>query len=86
MGTVSSDGYYVTTLSGTPTIMERPLLPVTVAGMTISGVPTGATLSIDGEPYLVNDGEVELTFSLPGSYLVVIDVWPYMPWRRVYEN
>jgi hypothetical protein len=68
--------YYL--IEGQPT--ERPASPVTIDGRTLSNVPPGSTLWIDGEQYEA-EGDVELEFPLPGSYSLRVECWPYKDWE-----
>lgn len=73
------DGNSYVDLSGPePMIAERQEMPAALNGMTITGIPLGAILTIEGTEYTVNDGEAELTFGLPGTYLVKLSLWPYL--------
>lgn len=58
-------------------ITQRPANPSTISGMKISNVPNPSTVTIDGvNPTTVTDGEVDLAFTLPGTYKVVVSSWP----------
>jgi hypothetical protein len=50
------------------------------ARATITGLPDPCTLSIDGEPIAVTGGRLELTADMPGTYSIVFDEFPFMPW------
>ena len=60
-------------------VTERPASPVTRSGLTLSDVPEGSTLYINGEGYAV-EGEVELDFPLPGTYQLRVECFPYLDW------
>lgn len=62
-----------------PTPTERPPSPVTRTGFNLHGVPAGATLIIDGKSYPA-EGEVELAFTLPGTYPLRVECFPYLDW------
>ena len=68
--------YYI--LNGQPT--ERPASPVTLSDLTLLGVPTGSTLTINGVSYPA-EGDVELEFPLPGTYRLRVECWPYKDWE-----
>ena len=68
--------YYVH--DGEPT--ERPASPVTIDGRTLSNVPAGSALWIDGEQYEA-EGEVELDFVMPRTYKLRVVCFPYMDWE-----
>jgi hypothetical protein len=84
MGAFSSQDYYV--VEGEA--VERPASPVTLSDLTLQGVPAGSTLTIasaslstsNGERYDA-EGEIELEFSLPGSYSLRVECWPYKDWE-----
>ncbi|MEY2680633.1 MAG: hypothetical protein RL661_864 [Pseudomonadota bacterium] len=65
-------------LNGQPT--ERPASPVTIDGRTLSDVPPGSTLWIDGESYEA-EGDVELDFAMPGTYKLRVVCFPYLDWE-----
>lgn len=47
------------------------------------GLPDPVTVLIDEEPHLVVGGELEFSANIKGMYEIVIDQWPFMPWRMV---
>ena len=58
-------------------ITPRPANPSMLSGMKISNVPNPSTVTIDGEnPTTVTDGEVDLSFTQPGTYRIVVSSWP----------
>lgn len=58
-------------------VVPRPANPSTLSGMKISNVPNPSTVTIDGEnPTTVTDGEVDLSFTQPGTYKIVVSSWP----------
>lgn len=77
------DGNAYVDLTGEPTVTARPDMPATIDGLTISGIPAGAVLTIEGVDYTVDDGEAELSFTLPGTYQVKLSLWPYLD--KVFE-
>lgn len=63
-------------------LTERPVMPVTVTGQTLTGAPEGATISINGKAAGVADGtDIELTFDLPGDYRVKAELFPYLDYE-----
>jgi hypothetical protein len=60
-------------------VVPRPSNPATISGLTISNIPTGCVLTIEGTAYIVNDGTAELSFNAPGTYSVGASLWPYLP-------
>lgn len=81
-GVIASDAYYVLNQRITP----RPTAPIEVKEHTLYGVPKGALINIEDETYLADGGPVELSFELPGSYLIRISHWPYLDWETTLEN
>lgn len=60
-------------------ITRRPTNPSTIAGMTISNVPNPSNVTIGaGTPQTVVDGVVNLSFTQPGTYTVVVSSWPML--------
>jgi hypothetical protein len=58
-------------------ITPRPANPTTISGMQLSSIPNPSTVTIAGEsPTTVTDGEVELSFTQPGTYDVQVSSWP----------
>jgi hypothetical protein len=58
-------------------ITPRPANPSTLSGVTISNVPNPSSVIIaGGSPTQVTDGEVDLSFTQPGTYAVVVSSWP----------
>lgn len=53
--------------------------------VTITGIPSGATLSVSGpvtvSPQQVDDGAAELAFDVPGDYTVRVECFPWLPWE-----
>lgn len=58
-------------------VTARPEMGATIDGLTISSIPVGAVLTIEGVDYTVDDGEAELTFSAAGTYTVMLKHWPH---------
>jgi hypothetical protein len=62
-------------LDGVVTI--RPAMGATIDGLTLSDIPIGAVLTIEGVEYTITDGEAELSFSAAGTYTVTLSHWPH---------
>lgn len=63
-------------------IVERPAMPAGLSGMTISGVPAGAVLTIDSQPVGMADGTpIDLSFDLPGDYRFTAELFPYITYE-----
>ncbi|WP_145279037.1 MULTISPECIES: hypothetical protein [Pseudomonas] len=67
-------------------IVPRPKMALQLVGMTLKGVPAKAVLNIEGVEYTADGSDIELGFSLPGEYEVVIDLWPYQSEVLSVEN
>lgn len=64
------------------TVTDRPTMQASLsAGQTISGVPAGATVSINGQEYEADGTDIELTFDRPGDYQIKAVLWPYLDWE-----
>lgn len=48
----------------------------------VSGVPEGLSVLIDGTSYTSDGAPLELSFSVPGTYLISVNQWPWMPWKQ----
>lgn len=60
-------------------VTERPASPITRSDLTLSDVPAGSTLYINGTAYPA-EGEVTLDFPLPGTYSLRVECFPYLDW------
>lgn len=71
-------------------IVDRPTMPITINKLnvvedeeiTISSIPVGAKVDIDGEENVINDGELILTFDTIGTYKIKFRCFPYLDWER----
>jgi hypothetical protein len=70
---VEDAGFYV--LDGQ--LCERPAFDLAVQGHVISGMPAGATLTIEGQDYEADGEPIEFEPSIPGSYTISIRLFPY---------
>lgn len=68
---------YVDLSGPDPVVTARPEMGATIDGLTISDIPVGAVLTIEGVDYTVSDGEAELSFSAAGTYTVTLKHWPH---------
>jgi hypothetical protein len=60
-------------------ITPRPANPTTLTGMKLLNVPNPSTVTIDGvNPQQVTDGEVDLSFTQPGTYTITVSSWPML--------
>lgn len=46
---------------------------------TMTDLPRPCAVTINGQTYTVEDGQLELTFSTPGTYRVSVVQWPCVP-------
>ena len=67
-------------------VLDRPLNPATLSGLTLSNVPVPATLQIGNQFYECDEPTVELEFNLPGTYVVKLFSWPYLDKEFTVEN
>jgi hypothetical protein len=67
-------------------ILPRPAGAAVLEGDQLSGVPSGASVLIEGVVYQANGETITLSFSLPGTYKITIKAWPAMDQEVVYEN
>lgn len=58
------------------TVVTRPTNPASLSGMTISNVPSGSTIEIEGVRYPVEGSTVNLSFTYPGTYEVKLLSFP----------
>ena len=85
-----TEGFLPTTLSDrellhgsyvlNDTVLPRPALPVTQAGNTLT-VPVGTEYFVLGPVFLdgvAEDGVLEFEFAEPGTYTVVLRLFPYL--------
>lgn len=79
---ITTDKYYV----DNEELKERPEGTARLEGLTLKGVLAGSNVSIEGVDYTADGTDIELEFSLPGSYTVVVELWPYKKQEFVVEN
>lgn len=69
-------------------ITKRPIMnvpssvslkPDGIDTVTVTGLPAGVTVVVDGQTYLIEDGVLEITCDTPSNYAINLSVWPYMP-------
>jgi hypothetical protein len=76
---IEAESYIYTQYVLDGAVVDRPASPVTLSDLTLQGVPTGSTLTINGDSYEA-EGDVELEFPLPGTYSLRVECWPYKDW------
>lgn len=50
--------------------------------ITITGIPMGTSVTVMGEPVVVNDGTLEITLPYSGSYWAFFQNFPYQDWEQ----
>ena len=56
-------------------VVERPAMPLSISGATITGIPAGSVLTLGEQAFEVDDGEADITGY---SGTVKITCWPYL--------
>lgn len=60
-------------------IAPRPANPAILNGTVLTGLPNPSTVTINGTPYTVTDGELDMTFPNAGTYAInVSSPFPYL--------
>jgi hypothetical protein len=59
-------------------IVPRPVMPIAISAHSLTGIPAGALVTVGITPYVVDDGELEISFTHPGIYQVRISLFPYL--------
>lgn len=59
-------------------VIERPVFDVSLNGQTLIGVPTDAIVTIEGVEYIADGTDIELSFSLPGTYNIKLSLFPFV--------
>lgn len=67
-------------------VVDRPVFEATLDGNILKGVPSGATVTIDGTDYTADGTDIELSFTLKASHTITVTKWPHMPAEFVYED
>lgn len=72
---------------GQAAMVPRPDMPVALDGLTLSDVPVGATISVDGGAMVfeATAATVEFEAQDAGSYAVRLEKWPYRDFVAVVE-
>ena len=67
-------------------VTQRPKMGAAILGDVLSGVPEGATITIEGSNYTADGSDVILEVSLPGVYEITVTKWPYLDEELTYET
>ncbi len=71
-------------------VIDRPINPVTVlinqSAVTLQNLPVPSEVTLEDDIYKVEDGELEIVFSYPGTYRIYIKSFPYLDKEIVIEN
>lgn len=59
-------------------VVPRPVMPLVITGNHIEGIPVNSELWLENIVYTVDDGEVDIDFTYPGTYPVRITKFPYL--------
>ena len=74
-GKFRGDQYYVLDGKATPLQTMTP----TVTGLVVTGLPPATTARVEGEVYLIDDGELDFASNLPGPYVIALSAPTYLP-------
>lgn len=58
-------------------VVARPIFDIMVEGSVISGVPFGATVTIEGQDYEADGDDIEFEPSIPGTYAICVSLFPF---------
>jgi hypothetical protein len=58
-------------------LCKKEINPTAINNHTLSDLPIPSTVRIGSEEFLVEDGELEMTFDLPGTYTINVDSFPF---------
>jgi hypothetical protein len=67
-------------------IEARPPCPAEISQRVLSSLPVPCTIKVRDVEYSCTDGTAELEFDQPGSYLVIVQAWPYLDKEFTIEN
>lgn len=75
--------------------LKRPVFPATLSKTLIdaddvdeavlSGVPAGCEITIDGQTYTIDDGEIRISSPMAAIYHLSAAQWPYLDWEASVE-
>ncbi|EKT4480246.1 hypothetical protein QEM02_000295 [Pseudomonas putida] len=58
-------------------LLARPASGVALVGNVLTGVPSGAVVTIEDQEYIADGSDIELEFSQPGAHAIKVSAWPY---------
>lgn len=67
-------------------VLDRPLNPTTLSGLTLNNVPVPAEVWIDRVRYDTNEPVVEIAFQYPGKHKIRVVSFPYLDAEFDIEN
>ncbi|AKP92249.1 hypothetical protein [Achromobacter ruhlandii] len=67
-------------------LTPRPQSPATLSGLTLTELPVPCFIRIGDSGYPCTERVAELEFAQPGSYLVIVEAWPYLNKEFTVEN
>lgn len=79
---VSPDTHYVLNNK----VVDRPVMPASISKHLLVGLPANAQIRIEDAVYLADGSPIELEFTLPGTYRILVSAWPYRDWEVFYET
>ncbi|RQS39781.1 hypothetical protein DIE01_16350 [Burkholderia sp. Bp8990] len=75
LGTGLPEAYWVSNGA----LTARPANPAVLNGTILTGLPNPSTVTINGTPYTVTDGELDMTFPNAGTYAITVSSpFPYL--------
>jgi hypothetical protein len=75
---VSPEAYY----APGGVLTARPASTTHLVGDLLKGVPTGATVVIEGQEYTADGTDIVLEFEHPGTYLIKVNAFPQKAWEE----
>jgi len=67
-------------------LANKQPLRAALVGSSIKGVPSGASVTIEGVDYIADGSDIELEFSHVGTYKINISLFPWLDTELTYEN
>jgi hypothetical protein len=73
-GMYNSTEYYIVDKIATPLLVN----PTILTDNTLTEVPVGSTVTVNDKVYIASESIVELSFTQPGTYSIVVSLFPYL--------